>query len=68
MAIKLTKTESAKIHQIQRKAHSGRVSYMELRYCTLLRRRADAYYESQQDQDKKYFDSLGEDDPPPQYA
>jgi hypothetical protein len=64
MPIKLTKAESETIHTIQRKLYSGRVSYLELRYCKFLKRRADAYYEVQQDMDSKYFDSIGEDDSP----
>ncbi len=62
MPIKLTKFESARIHQIQRKAHKGKVSYTELRYCTLLKRRADAYFECQQRQIKDYYDRIQDDD------
>jgi len=62
MVNKITKVQSARIQEIEKKALKGRANLSQLRYGKLLKKRKDAYFHTLHDEQDKYFRSIETED------
>lgn len=55
MVNKITKVQSARIQEIEKKALKGRANLSQLRYGKLLKKRKDVYFHALHNEQDKYF-------------